>query len=67
MRAPRRGPRGRRLTRARRLKLLNLLYDVTPAEYVTLVITEVGMIPSTSVPAIVRESQESMREWQRVL
>ena len=46
---------------------MNLLYDVTPAEYVTLVITEVGMIPSTSVPAIVRESQESMREWQRVL
>jgi len=37
------------------LKLLNLNLDLTPAEFVTMVITEVGMIPPTSVPVIVRE------------
>ena len=37
------------------LKLLNLCYDLTPKEYVRLVITEVGMIPCTSVPVILRE------------
>ncbi|CAG8473223.1 3696_t:CDS:2 [Diversispora eburnea] len=34
------------------LKLLNLLYDLTPSKYITLVITEVGMIPCTSVPVV---------------
>lgn len=34
------------------LKLLNLLYDLTPSNYITLVITEVGMIPCTSVPVV---------------
>jgi len=29
------------------LKLLNLHYDVTPSKYITMVITEMGMIPST--------------------
>eukprot|EP00128_Syssomonas_multiformis_P017887 Colp12_sorted_trinity150504_noHs@21402 len=37
------------------LKLLNLYYDVTPSEFVDLVITEVGMIPTTSVPVVLRE------------
>ncbi|KAI8603852.1 hypothetical protein EDD21DRAFT_301667 [Dissophora ornata] len=37
------------------LKLLNLLYDLTPSEFVTVVITEVGLIPCTSVPVILRE------------
>jgi len=37
------------------LKLLNLAYDLTPKEYVRLVITEVGMIPCTSVPVVLRE------------
>ncbi|CAJ0888061.1 22342_t:CDS:2 [Entrophospora sp. SA101] len=32
------------------LKLLNILYDLTPSKYITTVITEVGMIPFTSVP-----------------
>ncbi|CAG8563340.1 3995_t:CDS:2, partial [Funneliformis mosseae] len=32
------------------LKLLNLLYDLTPSKYITTVITEIGMIPCTSVP-----------------
>lgn len=37
------------------LKLLNLVYDVTPSEYVSMVVTELGMIPPTSIPAILRE------------
>jgi translation initiation factor eIF-2B subunit delta len=38
-----------------KLKLLNLLYDVTPTEFVMMVITEVGCIPPTSVPVVIRE------------
>lgn len=34
------------------LKLLNLLYDVTPSKYITLVVTEVGLIPCTSAPVV---------------
>ena len=37
------------------LKLLNLVYDLTPVEFVTMVVTEVGNVPPTSVPVIVRE------------
>ncbi|KAK9765682.1 hypothetical protein K7432_005777 [Basidiobolus ranarum] len=37
------------------LKLLNLLYDLTPSEFITVVISEVGMIPCTSVPVVLRE------------
>lgn len=39
----------------RTLKLLNLAYDVTPAQFITMVITEVGMIPCTSIPVVLRE------------
>ncbi|KAG1454655.1 hypothetical protein G6F56_007266 [Rhizopus delemar] len=37
------------------LRLLNLLYDVTPSKYISLVVTEVGLIPCTSAPVIWRE------------
>lgn len=37
------------------LQLLNLTFDVTPADYVSMIVTEYGMIPPTSVPVIVRE------------
>lgn len=37
------------------LHFLNLLYDLTPAEYITVVVTEVGLIPCTSVPVVLRE------------
>lgn len=37
------------------LKILNLKYDLTPAEFVTMVITENGVIPPTSAPVIIRE------------
>ncbi|XP_060107252.1 translation initiation factor eIF-2B subunit delta [Heteronotia binoei] len=36
------------------LRLLNLVYDVTPMELVDLVITDLGMIPCTSVPVVLR-------------
>jgi translation initiation factor eIF-2B subunit delta len=37
------------------LKLLNLAYDVTPAEYITAVITELGLIPGTSIAVVLRD------------
>ncbi len=33
--------------------LLNLRYDLTPARYVSLVVTEVGIIPPTSVSGVI--------------
>ncbi|XP_077990058.1 translation initiation factor eIF2B subunit delta-like [Glandiceps talaboti] len=36
------------------LSLLNLVYDVTPPDFVDMVITEIGMIPCTSVPVVLR-------------
>lgn len=47
------------------LKLLNLVYDVTPSTFITMVVTEVGMIPPTSVPVILREYPlQSMEQMQ---
>lgn len=37
-----------------KLTLLNLTYDVTPADFVTAVITELAVLPCTSVPVVVR-------------
>ncbi|KAG9152917.1 hypothetical protein Leryth_012529 [Lithospermum erythrorhizon] len=37
------------------LQLLNLIYDSTPSDYISMIITDYGMIPPTSVPVIVRE------------
>ncbi|KAM7278549.1 hypothetical protein ACFE04_005683 [Oxalis oulophora] len=37
------------------LQFLNLVYDVTPSDYVSMIITDYGMVPPTSVPVIVRE------------
>ncbi|KAL3784111.1 hypothetical protein ACHAWO_001019 [Cyclotella atomus] len=37
------------------LKLLNLLYDLTPSDFVTGVVTEVGILPPTSVAVLLRE------------
>ncbi|KNA13830.1 hypothetical protein SOVF_113030 isoform A [Spinacia oleracea] len=37
------------------LQLLHLLYDATPSDYISLIVTDYGMIPPTSVPVIVRE------------
>lgn len=40
----------------KRVHLLNLAYDLTPADVVTVVITEMGAVPPTSVAVILRES-----------
>ncbi|KAJ1820944.1 hypothetical protein LPJ56_001251 [Coemansia sp. RSA 2599] len=42
------------------LRLLNLTQDVTPPEFVTVIVTEVGMIPTTSVPVVLREYRNQM-------
>jgi translation initiation factor eIF-2B subunit delta len=42
------------------LHLLNLVYDVTPPDFISMVITEVGMIPCTSVPVVLRVQNPEM-------
>lgn len=42
-------------TDTKNLQLLNLLYDLTPPEYVSMIVTDYGMVPPTSVPVIVHE------------
>ncbi|GJQ10109.1 hypothetical protein GpartN1_g4867.t1 [Galdieria partita] len=37
------------------LKVLNLYYDLTPVEFIDAVITEIGIIPPSSVPVVLRE------------
>ena len=37
------------------LKLLNLIYDLTPSEFVSGIITELGILPPTSVAVLLRE------------
>eukprot|EP00299_Pterocystis_sp_00344_P014833 c7375_g1_i1.p1 GENE.c7375_g1_i1~~c7375_g1_i1.p1 ORF type:complete len:416 (-),score=104.10 c7375_g1_i1:31-1092(-) len=41
------------------LKLVNLLFDVTPIKFVNMVITDVGMIPPTAIPVVIREYQRT--------
>lgn len=36
------------------LSILNLGYDITPPEFVSVVITEKGILPCTSAPAVLR-------------
>lgn len=38
------------------LQLLNLMYDLTPAEFINMVITEYGSLPPSSVPVVHRLS-----------
>ncbi|KAK5133324.1 hypothetical protein LTR08_007849 [Meristemomyces frigidus] len=42
------------------LQILNLMYDVTPAEYIRMVICEYGNVPPSSVPVVHRLANESM-------
>ncbi|KAI3405690.2 tif224 [Candida oxycetoniae] len=37
------------------LNVLNIMYDLTPPEYINKVVTEVGSLPPSSVPVILRE------------
>lgn len=41
------------------LQLLNIMYDVTPAEYVDMVVTEMGSLPPSAVPVVHRMSTNS--------
>ena len=41
-----------------RTEFLSVRYDITPAKFIDMLVTEVGCIPSTSVPVILREFQE---------
>jgi len=34
---------------------IGLVYDVTPARFIDVVVSEVGLVPPTSVPAVIRE------------
>ncbi len=43
----------------KRLQICNLMYDVTPAEYIQMIITESGNVPPTSVPVLHRLGNES--------
>ena len=38
--------------KTKNLQLCNLMYDSTPAEYIQMIISEVGELPTTSVPVI---------------
>ncbi|KAM9969053.1 hypothetical protein ACTFIW_000136 [Dictyostelium discoideum] len=42
------------------LKLLNLMYDLTPIELIDMVITEFGMLPPTSIPVVLREYRKEV-------
>ncbi|KAK3071820.1 hypothetical protein LTR53_007946 [Teratosphaeriaceae sp. CCFEE 6253] len=42
------------------LQILNPLYDVTPAEYIRMVICEYGSVPPSSVPVVHRLANEAM-------
>jgi len=48
------------------LTLLNISYDVTPMDYVNVVITEVGLIPPTSVPVVLREAAQLKLEGSEI-
>jgi len=41
------------------LNLLNLVYDVTSPNLIAMVVTEVGKIPCTSVPVVLRMSRDA--------
>lgn len=42
------------------LQILNLMYDITPAEYIRMVICEYGSVPPSSVPVVHRLANEGI-------
>ena len=40
---------------AKHPKFLNVVYDITSSKYINVVITEIGLIPCTSIPVVLRE------------
>lgn len=57
--------RAQRDAAAGRLAVLNLVHDVTPLDFVTLIATEFGLIPPTSVPVILREKRDDEALYDR--
>ena len=47
-------------TDIKNLQILNLMYDVTPAEYIRMVICEYGSLPPSSVPVVHRLANEGV-------
>lgn len=47
-----------------RLGLLNLKYDAMPADLITMIVSEFGFLPPSSVPVILREWGAKMEEVQ---
>lgn len=43
----------------KRLQICNLMFDVTPADFITEIVTEAGNVPPTAVPVLYRISNES--------
>ncbi|KAI6245168.1 putative translation initiation factor eIF-2B subunit delta [Erysiphe necator] len=43
----------------RNLQVCNIMYDVTPAEYIQMIVTELGNVPPTSVPVLHRLVNEA--------
>ncbi|KAJ4459474.1 putative Translation initiation factor eIF-2B subunit delta [Paratrimastix pyriformis] len=44
------------------LQVLNLQYDVVPMQFIDMVITEVGVVPPTSVPVVIREYRRELED-----
>ncbi|RUS70082.1 hypothetical protein EGW08_022157 [Elysia chlorotica] len=42
--------------------LLNLMYDVTKSRHITVLVTELGMLPCTSVPVVLRKQEDLVAE-----
>ena len=42
--------------------LLNLMYDVTKSRHITVLVTELGMLPCTSVPVVLRRQEDLAAE-----
>ncbi len=40
------------------LHLHNCVYDVTGSRYITVLVTELGMLPCTSVPVVLRRQED---------
>lgn len=50
------------LLESENLSLLNLMYDATPSEFVSVIVTEIGALPPTSVPAVLREYRSEQQQ-----
>ncbi|KNC84755.1 hypothetical protein SARC_03026, partial [Sphaeroforma arctica JP610] len=47
--------------------MINIVYDVTPPEFIDMIITEIGMIPCSSIPVILREYDVYKKEGAAVV